>query len=1317
MICNIQEYFTITETPTQTLTNNPKPIKYIFHTADIHIKRTPESMRQYKDVLQTFIQEIGKVLIEFYNSEEEINILYAKLEEAQYIVEHSVQVYNPNAVPVNDDALIVICGDVLDSHLTYGDLSLKLCKSMMIALSLITPVVVIHGNHDVSPQDNQREGLSAIIANIPNVHLLMQTGNYVFNDHLTFNVFSILDPKLPDFNTPECQNRRTVGLYHGKVTCTNKLENSQITYDNLPSSVFKSDITLLGDAHTFNYRNKERTIAYSGSLIQQSILEDLSHGFVLWNLETLESKFIPVANKVGYVRFIFENDEMIVAPELVEENIVHCRCINSTRELCTNAVREYVKQQGKQYINVIPEMEVRLQANIGIEYNKETQSLIDSDCQMSLINQYNDQIPDKRNEDFMKEILKIHNNLFQKVKKVQRTNTVTPFKINQIYFSNIFNYGPNNHLLFDDLPSIVGVNALNQSGKTNLFRIIEISLFGPCEKYPIKSIINNTSNGQMITMIELEQGDNKYCIIRANTNAFLKPNATINPNSYNKMTLALSILNKETDFYEPYDSTLTNDQIEELIVNLFGTRANLNNIFMMLQHSKGTCFLDAASPYESFKYFAQHYDFNIYEELWKMSGAKLNKKDAELKKLKKTIIDKQKNISKNSLIVTQDKLKTFIDKGEELDSQLEAIKDEIKKLHSESTSQYINVTFPKLSSKSLEELEDKLNMIQLKIGENSDNLENMYKTKRVLVQNINDIDYCLQTYVTSLTEIANQQQNSPNKLPLNLTQEKLDTIMLNKDIDTIDLKIREIEMSLSSLKTKINELESGNINKFLFRIKDTIEYLSSLITVNKNKIQAESIIEGVSVDKFITRTVEDLNKQIIKEQKNLTSLQEQQIKLKQKRLANFNDYLRNNILDSYAFEEVSKLVNEIIECNNQRKDCMMEIQTLEESIITCNQDQAKLDMKQKDIILVIKNIQNNAKINDDLEKLNAIESNLNKNIKDNAIQIKKCENDVTKFKDYNDSYEADCKLNAELEVLIEKYRFYKCMMSPNGIPKLILKNLISKVEIVANNILSTLTNTTIKFVIQDGSPNTTKDYEAYPHIKIYNTDAIPVDMANFACGFERFIIDFSVRTAVAQLLNLQYLDFIVIDEFLSVLDKIKVENLTNFFNYVSQHYSKCFLISHNSEIQKYYKGEIQLDKRINGTSYLVDNINNIKNIRQVIANLVDIYIIDKQNEFSSKKSIDKTTESINKQLEEKIQNKGIGLVGLVTKKDTVQVPKPRKPRTQVQKSSTSCENCNEQSTVSTSSDNDSPTENQKSKKYKKYKKVKIVIPTIPYKKQ
>ena len=57
--------------------------------------------------------------------------------------------------------------------------------------------------------------------------------------------------------------------------------------------------------------NKERTIAYAGSLIQQSFGENLKgHGYLKWHLDENYSELVEIKNDYGFVNLYVKNEAL-----------------------------------------------------------------------------------------------------------------------------------------------------------------------------------------------------------------------------------------------------------------------------------------------------------------------------------------------------------------------------------------------------------------------------------------------------------------------------------------------------------------------------------------------------------------------------------------------------------------------------------------------------------------------------------------------------------------------------------------------------------------------------------------------------------------------------------------------------------------------------------------------------------------------------------------------------------------------------------------------------------------------------------------------
>ena len=117
-------------------------------------------------------------------------------------------------------------------------------------------------------------------------------------DNVDFGVMSIFDTdkegKQVTNNLPNPHNLDgdvRIALFHGGVDKHFYDNGFQVEDDRVKVDTFNGyDLTLLGDIHKRQFVDKDETIGYPGSLIQQNYSEEPSHGFLLgiWKIENLK---------------------------------------------------------------------------------------------------------------------------------------------------------------------------------------------------------------------------------------------------------------------------------------------------------------------------------------------------------------------------------------------------------------------------------------------------------------------------------------------------------------------------------------------------------------------------------------------------------------------------------------------------------------------------------------------------------------------------------------------------------------------------------------------------------------------------------------------------------------------------------------------------------------------------------------------------------------------------------------------------------------------------------------------------------------------
>ena len=282
------------------LQNDNKKINYVVHLADIHIHKRERDV-EYREVFSRLCDDL---------KEKKLN---------------------------NKNSVIVVCGDVVHDKTDLHPVSVELTRDFFVMLCEITDVVVIPGNHDVSLTNMEHNSLNSIIgkymATKNNLFMLLNSGLYEYNN-IIFGHTRFGDNVKVQRCTLKTKKYKCA-LYHG--TLNNAVDDKGYQYKSTEDKKYLStgdfadyDFVFLGDIHKMGFLKPH--IAYPGSLIQQNLEEGLEKGYLLWNLEDEEGKFVRVHNDYGKVKVIIDEKgkfklDMDNFPKFMDINI-ECKSMN-----------------------------------------------------------------------------------------------------------------------------------------------------------------------------------------------------------------------------------------------------------------------------------------------------------------------------------------------------------------------------------------------------------------------------------------------------------------------------------------------------------------------------------------------------------------------------------------------------------------------------------------------------------------------------------------------------------------------------------------------------------------------------------------------------------------------------------------------------------------------------------------------------------------------------------------------------------------------------------------------------------------------------
>lgn len=149
---------------------------------------------------------------------------------------------------------IVHTGDIAHTKTQISPEFVDVCGDFFTKLAEIAPLHIILGNHDGNLRNsNRQDAISPIITalNNPKINLYKNSGEYIVDSVLSFNVLSIFDKE--GWVKPSSQERINVALYHGSINGVVTDTGYVIEHGDDVIDIFDGhDYALLGDIHLAN---------------------------------------------------------------------------------------------------------------------------------------------------------------------------------------------------------------------------------------------------------------------------------------------------------------------------------------------------------------------------------------------------------------------------------------------------------------------------------------------------------------------------------------------------------------------------------------------------------------------------------------------------------------------------------------------------------------------------------------------------------------------------------------------------------------------------------------------------------------------------------------------------------------------------------------------------------------------------------------------------------------------------------------------------------------------------------------------------------
>ena len=468
---------------------------------------------------------------------------------------------------------IVHCGDLAHTKVNLSPEYFDLATSFLKNLADIAPLIIIPGNHDGNLRNAARQDAITpltVALDHPNITLLKYSGEYQFNDKVTFNVLSVFD--IDNWIKPTDPSKINIALYHGSISGCETSLGWVMEHGENDVSIFEGfDYAMLGDIHKVNQiLDDDGRVRYCGSTVQQGFAEELDKGYLLWNIRSKEDFEVELHT--------FVNPKPFITIELTKTGKIpkktpttsgaRIRLVANTK-LTIEATRKAADVARTRYkpesLTFLNRAGVKL-SSVNTEDVTE-QNLRDVQVQQGLIRDYlKDYNP---TEDQLAEVFALNERFNRTAEANEEVARNVNWSLKELEWDNLFCYGENNKIDFEKTRGLVGIFGKNFSGKSSVVDSLLYVLFNSTSKNVRKNVdIVNDNKQKGSGKVKIQIGTKLYTVERSSEKYEKKLHGQVTTEA--RTDVKFTVEDLVTGDKEILDGTDRN-QTDDAIRHTFGT--------------------------------------------------------------------------------------------------------------------------------------------------------------------------------------------------------------------------------------------------------------------------------------------------------------------------------------------------------------------------------------------------------------------------------------------------------------------------------------------------------------------------------------------------------------------------------------------------------------------------------------------------------------------------------------------------------------------------------------------------------------------------
>jgi len=705
-----------------------RKLKYIHHISDIQIR----NLKRHKEYEQVFDR------------------LYEKIKENK------------------DNAVAYIGGDIAHSKCDMSPELVDQLSRLFKNLADIVPTIIIAGNHDCNLNNRSRlDVLTPIVENLnhPNLHYLKDSGAYKCAD-TTFVVWDCWTDEKDFILSKDVEGDTKVVLFHGTV---DKAE-TDLGF-KLPSDVhidkFKGyDLGLLGDIHKRQFVNKEETIAYCGSLVQQNHGEEIGKGYLLWDVPKRTSEYIEIPNDYGYYTVVIENGKLPNdLDNLPKRARLRAKVANTSGTELKKCLAVIQHKYGIKEV-VVHRTDI-LKDRVRDGNKLDLGDVNNPDFQYEMIEEY-------LNNNFL-----IDNETLKKIKDINgELNGSLPidnitknvdWKLKRFEFDNMFSYGEDNVVDFTKLSGVVGLFAANASGKSSLLDALCFCLFDTSTRtYTASSVLNNKKSSFKCKLLFEVNGQDYVVerIAKKQRNGHVKVNVDFYTHDDSGEVISLNGDQRRT----------TNNNIKQVV----GTFEDFILTTLSAQNAN-TVFIDKTQK-ERKELLAQFMGLGVFDRLYTLANEEISEVQAVLRNFSKTNYDEQLADVETNIDVLSDNLKDRRKEYKSVEKEVNTLQKGILKLN-----------------QKIKPIDETVTDINLLRSELKDNQELHKQTQTLFQEALHKISHIESTKTMTINQLEEFKKE-------NILQKYNELESFRYDFDKTDTEIDKLKEEVQRKLDKIRKL-------------------------------------------------------------------------------------------------------------------------------------------------------------------------------------------------------------------------------------------------------------------------------------------------------------------------------------------------------------------------------------------------------------------------------------------------------------------------------------------------------------------------------